>query len=543
MDADAHCAPAVTPGDGIGRREHLDPADEPPDRLRPLAPWHPSTQPHHAVRFRVPAAGPRASRPDPDLELHDRFEAVDIRAVEQPDLDESHGPGRIATVGPGPRLSDVVTESAAAAAPGAGVAPAELDALRAAIGAEEASFVADLERLCNIDCGSYTPDGVNEVATWVAAFFSALGASVERRPDPLGRYGDTVVATFDGSPGAGPRLLLIGHMDTVFPEGTVASRPFRTESGIAYGPGVTDMKGGLLTGLYALRAILALASTTGGPTTSASIGGSRSVQARRPLDGLPFERIVFVANPDEEIGSPSSTPHVTEIATESDACLVLECARANGDFVSARKGIADLRVAIHGRAAHAGVEPEKGRNAILAASRMVEAIHALNGRWPDVTANVGVFMSGTRPNVVPDLAELQVDVRAMSRSSLEAVLEAVRAIVALPAVPDVTAELETMHQWMPMEKLERSGRLADHVIALASRLGFATRDVATGGASDANTTSGMAVPSIDGLGPIGGRDHSPDEYLEIDSIVPRTVLVAALVMAIGRDPVVASWRA
>jgi glutamate carboxypeptidase len=397
----------------------------------------------------------------------------------------------------------------------------DLTALRAAVEARLPVYLEDLERLCNIDCGSYTPAGVNEVASWVAGFFASIGAAVERRPDPDGRLGDTVIATFQGRPGPGPRLLLIGHMDTVFDEGTVAARPFRIDAdGIARGPGVTDMKGGLLAGLYAIREVVEATRTT----------------------GLPFERLVFVANPDEEIGSPSSTPHIKAIAAESDACLVLECARANGDFVSARKGIFDLRIRIHGRAAHAGVEPEKGRNAILAGANLVAAIQALNGRWPDVTTNVGVFQAGTRPNVVPDLAELQVDLRGMTRASLEAALAAVRKIAAAPGVADVTTEVETMASWMPMEKLERSGRLADHVIELARRLGFATTDVATGGASDANTTSGMGVPSIDGLGPVGGLDHSPDEYLEVASIVPRTTLVAALLLAIARDPVVAGWR-
>ena len=406
--------------------------------------------------------------------------------------------------------------------PGAGVAEDELEVLGAAVEAAFPAYLADLERLCSIDCGSYTPEGVNEVAAWTAAFLSSLGAAVERRADPEGRLGDTVVATFAGRPGSGPRLLLIGHMDTVFPVGTVGERPFRIEGGRAYGPGVTDMKSGLLAGLYALRALRELA-------------GGR-------LADLPFERIVFIANPDEEIGSPSSTPHIREIAAESDACFVLECARANGDFVSARKGIADLRLTIHGVAAHAGVEPEKGRNAIVAGANLVAGIQALNGRWPGVTANVGVFRSGTRPNVIPDLAELEVDVRAVTADSLEAAVAAVGALAAMPGVPDVRVEVEEIAGWLPMEKLERSGRLADHVIAIARRLGFETTDVSTGGASDANTTSGMGVPSIDGLGPIGGRDHSPFEYLEVDSIVPRTTLVAALLLAVARDPVVAGWR-
>ena len=405
--------------------------------------------------------------------------------------------------------------------PGGGVTGDELDRLLGLVLAANARFLEELEALCNIDCGSYSPAGVNAVGDWVAARFKALGGNLDRRPDPAGRLGDTVIGTFSGRTGAGPRLLLIGHMDTVFPDGTAAERPFRITDGIATGPGVTDMKGGLIAGIHALAALRQL-------------GGG--------WEDLPFERITYIANPDEEIGSPTSTPHIREAAAAADATFVLECARANGDFVSARKGIADLRLTVRGRAAHAGVEPEKGRNAILAGSRIVERIQALNGHWPSVTANVGVFQSGTRPNVVPDLATIEVDVRGMTADELAAAVAAVRDIIGEPGVPDVTVELSEMAGWAPMEKLERSGRLADHVKAIAARLGFSTLDVSTGGASDANTTSGMGVPSIDGLGPIGGRDHSPDEYLEVDSIVPRTTLLAGLLLATGRDPVVASWR-
>jgi glutamate carboxypeptidase len=407
-------------------------------------------------------------------------------------------------------------------APGSLVEDAELERLLGIAEAGLPAFLADLERLVNVDCGSYSPAGVNEIAEWVAADMAGNGARVERIPDAACRYGDTVIGTFDGRTGAGPRLLLIGHMDTVFPDGTAAERPFHIENANAKWPGVSDMKGGLLLGLRAVAALRAFADGH--------------------FDRLPFESITFVANPDEEIGSPSSTPHIRRLAASADACFVLEGARASGDFVSARKGIADLRITVHGRAAHAGVEPEKGRNAILAGAELTRAIHALNGRWPDVTANVGVFNAGTRPTVVPARAELQVDVRAMTATSLDAALAALNDLAASPAVPDVTIEVETMHAWAPMEKLERSGRLADHVIALATRLGFQTKDVATGGASDANTTSGMGVPSIDGLCPIGGLDHAPVEYLEVDSIVPRTALFAALLLEVGRDPVVNSWR-
>jgi glutamate carboxypeptidase len=392
---------------------------------------------------------------------------------------------------------------------------AELDRLRRHLDGALPAFLADLERLVNTDCGSYTKAGVDEIGRWVAGRMGELGAQVEVRPHDT--YGDTVVGTWSGT--GGPNLLLIGHMDTVFDRGTAAQRPFAIEDGIARGPGVTDMKSGLLAGLYAIAALESV------------------------LGGLPVGRLVFVANPDEEIGSPTSTPHIRELAADVDVCLVLECARANGDIVSSRKGILDTRIEIRGRAAHAGVEPEKGRSAILAAADLVTRLHALNGRWPGVTVNVGVIAGGTRPNVVAERCELEVDVRASAREDLEAAEATIRSLADELAVPDTTARLETMARWWPMEKLERSARLVEHASTLAERLGFEVRDAGTGGASDANTTAGMGIPSLDGLGPIGGNDHAPSEYLEVDSIVPRTALLAALIVAIGRDPEVEAWRA
>ena len=393
----------------------------------------------------------------------------------------------------------------------------ELESLRAAVEADLPAFLADLEHLVDIDCGSYTPEGVDEVGRWVAEAFTELGASVETRPDPDGRLGATVIATFDGRPGA-PRVLLIGHMDTVFDAGTVAERPFHIEEGIARGPGVTDMKGGLLAGIYALKALIG------------------------EVGGLPFERLTFVANPDEEIGSPTSTPHIRAIAPEVDACFVLECARANGDIVSSRKGILSLRLTVGGRAAHAGVEPEKGRSAIVEAARLVRDLHALNGRWPGVTVNVGVIAGGTRPNVVAERCTLEVDVRGADRAGLEAAEAAIAEVADAIEVADTSVGIAAEHRWWPMQKLDRSGRLVEHAKAVASSLGFDLADAATGGASDANTTSGMGVPSIDGLGPIGGNDHSPAEYLEVQSIVPRTALLAGLLLAVARDPEVLAWR-
>jgi glutamate carboxypeptidase len=160
-----------------------------------------------------------------------------------------------------------------------------------------------------------------------------------------------------------------------------------------------------------------------------------------------------------------------------------------------------------------------------------------------VTVNVGVIRGGTRPNVVAEQCVLEVDCRAVTRDTLVEAEAAIRAACEPRTVPDVTVAVEEAGRHWPMEKLERSGRLVGHAIGIAATMGFELHDAATGGASDANTTAGMGVPSIDGLGPIGGLDHSPEEYLAVDSIVPRTVLLASLIAAIGRDPEVRAWRA
>ena len=379
--------------------------------------------------------------------------------------------------------------------------------LRRIVDARLPRFLAELETMVNIDCGSYTPHGVNRIADLVTDALRADGAETERIPHvPAGGaapLGDLVVGRFAGD---GPRILLIGHMDTVFDAGTAADRPFRIDGDRATGPGVTDMKAGLLAGLHAVAAL--------------------HEAGARPA-------ITFVANPDEEIGSPFSTPHIRDLAPEHEAVLVLECARANGDVVSARKGIADYHLTIVGRAAHAGVEPEKGRSAILEAAHQVVALHALNGRWPTVTVNAGVIHGGTRPNVVPARCELQIDLRAATTDAFEAAAAEVARLAASPSVPDVTVDLRRIASHPPMEKTEASARLVDHAVSIASELGFELRDAATGGASDANTTAALGIPTIDGLGPVGGDDHSVDEWLDVTSVAPRTTLLAALIARIG----------
>jgi glutamate carboxypeptidase len=367
-------------------------------------------------------------------------------------------------------------------------------------------FVDALREMVNVDCGSYTPEGVNAIADMCQRRFEAGGWRVERLThEPMEgeqQLGDLVIGRLSGS--GTNRLLMIGHTDTVFDPGTVAERPFRIEGDRALGPGVSDMKGGLLTGFFAVEVLQAAG-----------------------FDGSPS--ITYICNPDEEVGSPWSHDVIEAEAANADVAFVLEGARENGDIVSSRKGVSDFRIEIEGRAAHAGVEPERGRSAILEAAYKTVALHELNGLWPGVTVNVGVVEGGTRPNVVPERCVLEVDVRSPEESTFNEVQEAVRKIANEHTVPDVNVTTIGSGWHRPMEKGEDGARLAALAIAVAAELGFELKDAATGGASDANTTSAAGVPTLDGLGPIGGDDHGPREWLELPSVVPRISLLAGLV--------------
>ncbi|MEP6758326.1 MAG: M20 family metallopeptidase [Actinomycetota bacterium] len=367
-------------------------------------------------------------------------------------------------------------------------------------------YLAELETMVNIDSGSFSPAGVNRVVDRCEQRFRAFGWDVERHehePAPgAPRLGDLLIGRRLGT--GGTKVLLVGHTDTVFDDGTAAERPFRVEGSRARGPGVSDMKAGLLTGFFAMHALQDAGLET-------------------------FEHVTFVCNPDEEIGSPFSGPAIHQQALRHDVGLVLEGARANGDIVSARKATTDYVLTVLGRAAHAGVEPEKGRSAITAAAALVGELQALNGSWPGVTVNVGTIDGGTRTNVVAARCSLQVDLRSPTVESLEAAQREIERLCASPAQPDITIEVVRDAGHRPMEKTPAIAALVERAVGLAAELDFDLRDAATGGMSDANTIAAAGVPVIDGLGPVGGDDHAPAEWLDLDSVVPRTALLAGLI--------------
>lgn len=361
-------------------------------------------------------------------------------------------------------------------------------------------LLADLATLVNVDCGTYTKAGVDFCGEWINARGRAWDWDMEYFPQR--EFGDCYLARLHGR-GEG-RILLLGHLDTVYPEGTAAARPLRTEGNRLLGPGVGDMKGGLLVGLYALRAL--------------------------QLAGMDrFEALQFFFCSDEELGSPLSRKAYAPYVARADACLVLEGARANGNLVSARKGVGQYQIEVRGRSAHAGVEPEKGANAVLELAHQVIALHALNGQREGVTFSAGVVGGGTRENVIPDQAFVRCDVRAADPAGAQWAHEAVHALAAHSYVPGTRVTVRGEFEYPPMAKTPAIAFLVELAQETARELGLAVQDQATGGASDANIVAREGVPVLDGLGPIGGLDHSPDEYIEQDSIVPRAALVAGLI--------------
>ena len=302
---------------------------------------------------------------------------------------------------------------------------------------------------------------------------------------------------------------MIGHSDTVYPDGTVAQYPFRRADGRIFGPGANDMKAGLLAGLYALKVL-----REAGFENLAELG-------------------LFV-NSEEEIGSPISRTIYPALARGADAALVLESARSNGNIVSARKGSGTYILRVSGKSAHAGVDPQKGANAILALENYLIEIAKLYKMNNGLTINVGVVRGGMRPNVVPDFAEAQIDLRVVEAEDARAFEEKLRAIAAQEFVPGTRAQVSGGISTPPMPQTPATARLVEFAKEAAAENGFKMDDVVTGGASDGNMIAGEGVPVLDGLGPVGGHDHNAaEEYVVEDSIIPRVTMLARLIQLIA----------
>ena len=386
----------------------------------------------------------------------------------------------------------------------------DVQAVARAVEERRGDLTGALRDLVNVDSGSYSPAGVNQVADLLEERFRGTGWEIERhahRAEGGARQlGDVLIARAEGS--GSHRVLLVCHMDTVWPDGTVSERPFRVEGDRAFGPGTSDAKSGLLA-------------------------GTEATDALRRLGDRTFGRVTFICNPDEEIGSPFSGSFITEAARESDVAFVLEAGRENGDIVSARKGITTVRAELHGRSAHAGVEPERGRHAVLDAALKTVELPGLNGQLSGVTVNVGMVAGGTRPNVVPERCVLDIDVRAWEEAALDEARRRIVEILESERVSGVRPEVHLNVEYPPMERSPGTQRLAGLAKALGKELGLAFEDASTGGGSDANVVAATGTPVLDGLGPVGGDDHSPDEWVDLASIAPRVAILAGLIARAG----------
>ena len=365
-------------------------------------------------------------------------------------------------------------------------------------------YLDELRTICAIDSYTFHKPGVDTVATYMAARMRGLG--METHMFEQEHWGNDLLGVLHGH--GKSNMVLLGHLDTVYPPGIASARPVRTEGNIVYGPGVSDMKGCLLTALYAIEGL----------------------QESGYAD---FGEIRFLCVSDEEINDRHCIDTIREVSQDCQAAFVLEAGRASGDIVSARKGNAWYTLTAHGRSAHAGVEPEKGRNAIVEIAHQLLQFQSLNGWRDGITVNPGVISGGTMPNVVPDFAQAQFDLRFLHPDDRLDIEARMREMMTHQRVPDVALTLELRPDFKgPLVATPASIQLAEQAQHIANMLGFSINHILTGGASDASYTSSFGVPTLDGLGPIGGNDHSPQEYLLLDSVAPRTALLAGLIASV-----------
>ena len=331
-----------------------------------------------------------------------------------------------------------------------------------------------------------------------------LGASVTRVA--AGSTADHVLARW---PGAGPRVLLVGHFDTVWPVGQLARMPLKVADGRLYGPGTLDMKGGVGIGTLAIRALV--------DTTS---------EAARP-------QISFLITSDEEVGSHSSRAEIERLARESAAVLVLEPALPGGAVKTARKGVGEFVITAHGVSAHAGANPGAGASAVHEIARVISTVEGWNDPSRALSVNVGVIDGGSRSNVVAERARAVVDVRIArlaDASSIERAFKTLR-----PADPRVRLEVTGAINRPPMERTAGVAKLYALARNVADQMGIELAEGSTGGASDGNFTAALGVPTLDGLGATGDGPHALDEHVIIKDLPERAALVAGLIRAIGHN--------
>jgi len=362
-----------------------------------------------------------------------------------------------------------------------------------------------LERLVNIDSGSGYEAGLDQVSDIAIAELKKLGASIEKVPNGTAG-GSHVLATLKGTGKA--RILLMAHMDTVFKEGTAAERPFRIQDGRAYGPGVMDDKGGIVAGIYALKV----------------------------LDNLKFKdyaQITFLLDASEETGSEIATELIKKTAKAHDVTLNLEPGRPADGLVVWRKGSATALVEVKGKAAHAGVAPELGRNAAMEAAHQILQLGKLGDEAKKTTINFTVLKAGDRTNVIPDQATAKADVRAAVPEEFDRIEQDLARVSANKLIADTEVKTSLQRGLPPMPQTEKSDALVAMAQGIYGELGRKLTIEGSGGAADSSLSAGVGTPTLDGFGIVGGNIHTPEEYAEVESVAPRIYLLARMIMELS----------
>lgn len=371
------------------------------------------------------------------------------------------------------------------------------------------AMVDCLRQAVEIESPSDSKAAVDRMARFAAGELEQAGAKVQVLEHP--KAGNAVLAEFFGSdlrqPATGPRVkpvMLLGHLDTVWDIGTLVRMPFRIRGGRAYGPGAYDMKAGIVCGLWAIRALEALGITPPAP-------------------------VRFFLNSDEEVSSLAFREAMIREAKKSRAVLVLEPAARGGFLKTARKGVGEFRITAHGRAAHAGVDPTGGVNAISELARQLLRIEKFAKPRQGLTLNAGVIQGGTRTNVVAERACAQVDVRIPRAEDGDEIEKQVYGLK--PILPGARLEIQGGINRPPMERAMAIG-LFRKAQTIGREMGLDLKETSTGGGSDGNFTAAAGIPTLDGLGGVGDGAHSIDEHILIRELPGRAALVAALIATV-----------
>ena len=368
-----------------------------------------------------------------------------------------------------------------------------------------------LEQVVNIDSGTGDVDGGRKVAAILAGRLKALGYAVESVKAEAPNLPENTVATLKGT-GKG-RILLIGHIDTVFGPGAVAKRRFRMDAEKAYGPGVSDEKGGVVEGVYALQIL-------------------------HDLGFKDFKQIVFLIETSEERGSTGSQALIAKLVADADVELNLEPGDTPDVLTVWRKGSTTFHIEVKGRAAHAGIAPQQGRNAAVELIHQIQADDVFPKSGDGLTANLTILEAGSRANIIPETAEAQINVRVRDKADYDRVQAVLEKNAATTAVPDTKVTISRIGEkvFPPLPVNPGTDALASQAEAIYAALGLKITRGGNGGASESALAVDSGIPALDGLGPAAGGFHADSEYLLLSTMTPRLYLLTKLIQELGHAP-------